>query len=254
MKIRTCIRFLTVLCLILSLAFPAAAEWGLPDSESTPLFVGQVFTFGRFEQDGNPSNGPEPIEWRVLEVDAYARRALVISVRSLTGAPYNAAQTDVTWENCSLRQWLNDSFLQTAFNETEQWAVPGSWISNGSAECDPACASYGGNDTWDRVFLLSYREANACFDGRRMDAKREAYIDRLAAPTRFARAQGAYCPEYFRTESGEYAGWWWLRSPGRNQAYAIYVDNNGEFQSIRVNKDTGGVRPAMWIDLDALIL
>ncbi len=263
--------FLRCLALALGLALlaaaPAAAE-PLAEIEPPPvgepavfgpgffesLTVGATFTFGSFEQDGISTDGFEPIEWRVLDIDGPGRRALVISVRSLTGMPYHYFETGVTWETCSLRNWLNDKFLYTAFTAAEREAIPGSWTDNGPGQGDPAFAAPGGNDTWDRLFLLSCREVERYFDGSRMDAKREAWPDRLAAPTRYARTRGAYCPDYFRTDSGEYAGWWWLRSPGSHPSQACYVDNNGPIHTIRVNKETGGVRPAMWICFDGGIL
>ncbi len=100
--------FLLLLCLILGGA--AALGEGYRDDEIPPgydgpgggtawpgvsLSVGQTFTFGRFEQDNNTGNGPEPILWRVLAVEG--RQALVVSVRSLTGMAYNTSQTAVTW-------------------------------------------------------------------------------------------------------------------------------------------------------------
>ena len=52
----------------------------------------------------------------------------------------------------------------------------------------------------------------------------------------------------------DFSCWWWLRSPGNNQNNAANVNNDGGVGSngSRVNRDNYGVRPALWIDLDAL--
>ena len=71
-----------------------------------------VITFGKYEQDNNVGNGREDIEWLVLDVKD--NKALIISKYGLDCQPYNASQAEVTWENCTLRKWLNDNFLSKA--------------------------------------------------------------------------------------------------------------------------------------------
>ena len=62
---------------------------------------GDIVTFGRFEQDNNPGNGAEPIEWQVLAVEN--DQALLITRLLLETRPYNAEWVDVTWETSDLR-------------------------------------------------------------------------------------------------------------------------------------------------------
>ena len=71
--------------------------------------VGHYVSFGKYEQDNNTSNGKEKIEWLVLEVKD--GKALVISKYALDCKPYNTSSTNVTWETCSLRNWLNNDFI-----------------------------------------------------------------------------------------------------------------------------------------------
>lgn len=75
-------------------------------------------SFGKYEQDNNTSNGKEKIEWLVLEVKD--GKALVISKYALDCKPYNTSSTNVTWETCSLRNWLNNDFINSAFSATEK--------------------------------------------------------------------------------------------------------------------------------------
>lgn len=72
--------------------------------------VGDYVFFGAYEQDNNTANGKENIEWLVLEVKD--GKALVTSKYALDCKPYNTSYTDVTWENCTLRRWLNNDFIQ----------------------------------------------------------------------------------------------------------------------------------------------
>ena len=60
------------------------------------LEAGDVVTFGCYEQDDDASNGPEPIEWLVLDADG--ETATLISRYGLDAKPYNDAYTAVTWK------------------------------------------------------------------------------------------------------------------------------------------------------------
>ena len=99
------------------------------------------------------------------------------------------------------------------------------------------------NATEDRIFLLSIDEANKYF------ATDEA---RMCAPTASARAKGAYTDDNYKVD-GAGACCWWLRSPGGVQFFAANVYYDGGVNSFGSSFTYGlvGVRPAMWIDLDA---
>ncbi|MBP5781130.1 MAG: hypothetical protein J6X34_07845 [Clostridia bacterium] len=81
---------------------------------------------------------------------------MLLSKYGLDCQPFNKDHTSATWENCSLRAWLNDEFINTAFSDTEK-----AWISLTSlANPDnPEEGTSGGNDTADKVFILSLDEA-----------------------------------------------------------------------------------------------
>lgn len=197
-----------------------------PTPKRRTVYVGQILTFGHFEQDNNRQNGQESIQWQVLQVDNSKGWALVISYRSLYGAAYNTSQTSVTWATCSLRRWLNETFLYSAFSDKERQAIQEVRLDN---------------STYDKIFLLNKQEAASYFGSNE---------SRRCAPTYYARANGAYHVSRYNV-GGMDAGWWWLRTSGGSSATVDYVDNPGSFSTIRVNKDTGGVRPALWVSLDA---
>ena len=195
--------------------------------------VGSWITFGSYEQDNNTVNGKEDIEWQVLEKDG--NRILVISRYALDCQQYNTSYTSVTWETCSLRKWLNGTFLNAAFSAEEQAMIPSVSVS---ADKNPSNSTSPGNSTTDQVFLLSITEANKYFSSD------EA---RKCAPTDYA---DVWTSDSHKVD-GRAACWWWLRSPGGNSNYAACVNSDGPVgdRGSNVNDDLSAVRPAMWIQL-----
>ena len=201
--------------------------------------VGDIVYFGTYEQDNDTSNGKENIEWRVLAKEN--SRVLVISDKALDCQPYNSSYTEeVTWENCSLRKWLNGTFLNKAFSTEEQAQIQNTTVS---ADNNPQYSTNPGNATTDKVFLLSINEVEKYFNSD------EA---RKCAPTAYAKAQGASTSDTFKTPSGAATCWWWLRSPGDDQSSAAYVYFGGDVFELGnyVFSGLNAVRPAMWISID----
>ena len=102
---------------------------------------------------------------------------------------------------------------------------------------NPDNANYGtkgGNDTTDRIFLLSIEETEQYF------ADDEA---RKSRPTTYAKNNGA--------DVYEGTAWWWLRSPGRSDISAAGVNTGGSLSCIggSVYFTSGSVRPAFWLNL-----
>ena len=195
--------------------------------------VGDYVFFGAYEQDNNTSNGKEDIEWLVLEVKD--GKALVISKYALDCQQYNTSYTDITWETCTLRKWLNNDFLGAAFSADEKSMIPTVTVS---ADKNPDYSTNPGNTTQDQVFLLSITEANKYFSS---DSARQC------KPTEYAVAGGAYV----NSSNGNCV--WWLRSPGGSQNDAADVDYGGDVGEggDDVNIGSDAVRPALWIDLNS---
>ena len=197
--------------------------------------VGGVVTFGTYEQDNNAANGKEPVEWIVLDVQD--GRSLLLSRYALACRPYHETYTsEVTWESCSLRNWLNSTFADDAFTAEEQDLIPEVLVS---ADPNPNYDADPGNDTRDRLFLLSIPEAEKYFAG---DASRQC------RPTEYVKAAGSFVDE----EKG--TSWWWLRSPGNGSGSAAGVSGDG---SVRWPGQLAGydkyvVRPALWVDTSSI--
>ena len=199
--------------------------------------VGDVIRFGFYEQDNDTANGKEEIEWRVLAVDG--SKALLISKYALDCQPFNESFTGITWEECTLREWLNGTFCSEAFGSAHQKRIVETAVP--ADENPEFLLSPPGNDTVDRVFLLSVPEAHEYFDS---DEARQC------VPTPYALARGMDTYDDVMLE-GRAACWWWLRTPGINVISAALVFHDGAvFNSGNgVGRKCNAVRPALWVDL-----
>ncbi len=199
--------------------------------------VGDYITFGSYEQDNNLANGKEPIEWLVLEKEG--SKALLISRYVLDNQAYHAENTDITWEKCSLRKWLNNYFLYGAFSTEEQKQILMTLCTaddNTSAFFNSFNRRDPGNDTKDEVFILSEVEYYKYFP---------SHVEGGCGPTEYAHLQGS--TKYPNGNSR-----WWLRTPGGLNNYAVYVRNYGDVMGAGLHVNSGlGVRPALWINLDS---
>ena len=164
-------------------------------------------------------------------------RALVLSKYGLNYREYNRTYDDVTWETCTLRAWLNDTFLNDAFTADEQARIVTADVS--TAGFDPGNESgysEGGNDTHDEVFLLSREE-----------------VLELVPESEWALPISEYALIYSEGTGNYGERVWWLRSPGRWQENACVVNGDRGAAYIYMEENVNRlryVRPAMWIELD----
>ena len=201
-----------------------------PSVIPTSVKVGDVIRFGKYQQSGSDS-AKEDVEWIVL--DKKDGRALVISKYVLDCHQYHHTKMNVTWESCSLRKWLNNEFLNSAFSASEIAKIPTVTVS---ADLVPTSKATSGNNTQDKIFLLSFPEAKKYFNTN------EA---RIGKPTSYAVTLGAG-----KNTNGEGCRWW-LRSPGYDQCSASNVGDSGGISTYGslVNVESVTVRPAMWLEL-----
>ncbi len=207
--------------------------------------VGSYVTFGEYPQTAEGED-MTPIEWLVLARNG--SNALLISRYGLDTKPYNTSDIKVTWSSCTLRTWLNNVFYNKAFSAAEQKAIMTTTVDNSKSQCYSAYDTSGGSNTQDKVFLLSYAEANGYF-GATYDNSDN--MKSRAAPTAYAIAHGAYTYFSDKTAADENTGWWWLRSPGYDRELATVVLTNGSLGNVYVN-DTNTVRPVIWVNIEAI--
>jgi serine/threonine protein kinase len=208
------------------------AESSSQKKENNPDYkIGETIEFGNYPQDKDGTE--KPIEWIVMKNEG--NQILLLSKYVLDAKPYNKEWEDVTvtWETSDIRKWLNNEFYTTAFNKTEKAKIQTSLIKN---EDNSEYGTSGGNDTEDKVFLLSEKEAETLFSNEE---------ERIAKATEYAEKSGVY--------DEEKGAWWWLRSPGFGSRGAAEVDSDGWVYRVGnlVYIRPDGVRPALYLNLQS---
>ena len=206
----------------------------------------EYFVFGSYEQDNDLSNGPEPIEWMVLDRDG--SKALLASRYILDCRLFNeTSEPEDTWENCSLRAWLNGEFLEKAFTADEQAAILITELDNSADEEDVGW-NVDENNTMDRVFVPRYMDVHTYFY--------QTGTTELRAPTDYAVAQGAKTLEETQVD-GRAAGMWWVRA--HHEFDNIFDEHRRTveqvgypFSDVSMNEEGIGVCPFLWVDLDLI--
>jgi len=231
--------------LIIALAIGIAACNKGNNSAASAVAAGDIIQMGGYD-------------WRVLEVSG--KKALVLSDKVLfrmkyqlptTGQDFYTSSISLTWDECSLRQYLNEEFFNSAFSAEEKKRIVDTTLINNNNPLGEY--GEGGSDTTDKVFLLSIEEVLQYFSDSGVLAQQE--ILSLVDYQNFINDQFNEI-RIAQTQDGEIA-WWWLRSPGANhwcegpmvlatsvtKAGSVYV--LGEY----VTNENGGVRPALWLKL-----
>lgn len=183
----------------------------------------------------------EPIKWRVLQNDGST--LFVAADKGLDRKAYNANEGDITWEGCTLRSWLNDFFYSTAFSSEEQGAIVSRNVVN---EDNPEYGTEGGNNTTDKIYLLSIGEATNPFYGfckyitgsesRCLKVSDYAHIVRGVSIN--GRTGNSDC---------------WLRSPGElaNKAAIVSDTSVVNCSGFQVNYGDRAIVPALHINLSS---
>ena len=192
--------------------------------------MGEVIKFGNYPQDKDGTE--KPIKWIVMKNEG--NQVLFLSKYVLDTKPYNKELEKVTWETSDIRQWLNNEFYTTAFNKAEKVKIQTSLIKN---EDNSEHGTSGGNDTEDKVFLLSEKEAETLFSND---------DERIAKATGYAEKSGVCVNK-------EKSAMWWLRSPGSDSYGAAGVRSYGwvSRDGNIVYDNSGGVRPALYLNFQS---
>ena len=258
-----------VLCLAAGLmpvvTLAAAADTGkaiqLADSGTAANIGGgqaDNIYFGTYRQSSNGSGGynTDPVKWRVLANES--GKLFLISDQNLDVFEYHTENEDVTWETSTMRSWLNglaankgdgeeaidysdDNFLDTAFSAGEQEAIAETEVVN---DDNPRYGTEGGNNTVDKIFLLSLDEARNT--GYFADDN-----SRISTNTAYVADGGKI--NISRRDAGT-ADYWYLRSPALRSYNVSRVYDNGfvdDFGAYVSAPST--VRPAFNLDLSSVL-
>ena len=191
--------------------------------------------FGNYWQSDTNGDGvadkndaKEPIKWRVLSVDG--DDVFLLADKNLDAKPYNETyNNDMTWETCTMRSWLNgygsadnvcgvdyagDNFIDTAFSAAEQAAIKTTDVDN---EDNPNYGTEGGNNTLDKIYLLSIAEASNAAYGFDSESGEDSNT-REALNTAYVAARDE------EMHAADEADGFWLRSPGKYGSLAAFVN------------------------------
>ncbi len=199
--------------------------------------IGSTISFGNYQ-------------WNVLDIKE--NKVLLITEQIIEQRDYHDKKEAITWEQSEIRHYLNNSFIDR-FNSTDTERIL--TTENKNAD-NPWYKSSGGNNTNDRVFLLSLDEVVRFYfgDSSRLldnpkpnqrywfDRKDENNIKRIAL----------FMDSHW---------WWWTRTPGKNNKVAVYVHGDGNigiqgngisktsFNSLHhiTKSNKGGLRPSVWV-------
>ncbi|MBQ3232006.1 MAG: hypothetical protein IJB25_04430 [Clostridia bacterium] len=257
MKNRFCILLTILIVLFLS-------SMQISVAEDTPYEVGNIILFGSFEQDNDTNNGPEKIEWIVLDADLENEKILLLSLYGLECRNYHTSGTYPTWEKCDTRLWLNDTFYSKAFSDEEKGRIVPTIIKtqNNTKWEELAKNKHwhyeymdGGADCEDNVFLLSLEEA-VFYGGYQTFVEARVENDRLkVVPTKYAMSHGANVYRGSGTAfrlNGVGCGWWWLRSPGISSFDAAVVEYDGSIRNRGISTHTSlCIRPSLWLSINS---
>lgn len=195
---------------------------------------GDVVKIGKFHG--------EPIEWMILEVTI--DRMFLLSKKILEIKSYNNSEWGAcTWENCSLRKYLNNEFVGESFSTEEKSKIAQVKIKN---DDNKEYGITGGNNTTDSIFCLSMDEVKKYI---RNDS------ERIAFPTEYVKKKAETVLKWWNMQSflddKTGGGRWWLRSPGDNRQCAVNVSGSGlvVVYGDRVDSAYVGVRPALWMNI-----
>ena len=184
-----------------------------------PKWVNTVF-FGYYPQSVKAYDTDDMIEWIVLDKDENKKEATLLSKRVIDNIPFNTESALVTWETSTIRQWLNHGFFYFSFGRQDRRKVVTTEVKTTAPE---KSLSLGGNDTFDKVYLLSIEEANKYLKYCELVGNGTVYDDYYGVPMSY-----------------------WLRNPGNTQNFACYVHQDGIISNIgHFVNFSRGIRPVI---------
>lgn len=197
-------------------------------ADGTGITTWDCVYFGNYIQKDTNGDGKvtdedekQPIKWRVLSVEEDGT-ALLLADKLLDIQPFDKNRKN-DWEACTLRTWLNSTFLNAAFTEAEQEAIAETELETESAAT-----------VTDNIYLLSLEEVSNPEYGFHPSSDCESNT-RKAEGTDLAVLNNA----------------WWLRTPHKtNGVFVYWIDSEGKNSQNSFFADISQwIRPALRLKL-----
>ena len=201
------------------------------------LYKNTIVTFGRYWEGSNLES--VPLQWLVLEEtkDYY----LVVSNQAIISKRFD--ETTSKWKESDIRKWLNNEFVELAFNRQEQACIITTEITTindpyltwGGKSSNPTVVSV---KSLDKVFLLSTDEVEKYFK-----TKKSRMVD-------FSQ-----CALDTLSNSKNLIGIWWLRNEEELGWGPVRIMADGSYDGEENLADEdpanfAGIRPAAYINKD----
>jgi hypothetical protein len=219
--------------------------------------IGDIVKFGKYEQNGNTSDGDEDIEWYVL--DKGEAGLTLISKDAIQNKLFCSENSKTSWVNSDLRKWLNEEFVNEAFSSNEIGMLRNRDNDNSD-----------GVHSLDFVYVLSREEAYSYFGitSDLLAGKPDSYekaceyflknadLRLYARPSAYATKNGAFAWTPENTEkmkqfygvdvsNAEGTTGWWLRDTDEQSNSAAFIDSMGGIDGTTYVRDAFGVRPVI---------
>ena len=205
-----------------------SSNWPILEKETYELHG--FIMIGEYEQDNNLENGKEPIEWAIIDND---NEILTLwSTCVLDKRQFHSQDGYTTWNNCSLRKWLNTDFYNTVFSKAEKMCILKTNLKTSYYDDDYNDRSFM---TKDNVYILSREELNVYY-----------------LPPRFAYRKNGKAVYYGKANETNYAKCsdYWTRS---TVARAACYYNKGNILSRIKTYEYGGIKPVIQVSKNKLM-
>jgi len=150
-------------------------------------------------------------KWILL--DKQDKQVLLMKKAEVKSVPYHTILEDITWKESSLRTYLNNQFIDEAFNLKERDRIMVTEVMNSN---NRLYGTDAGENTKDYIYLLSIEEVE----------KYNSYFPKILGNS-------------------------WLRSPGYGKNSASFFTENKKimYYGYAVDEDTFCVHPVFWLDI-----
>ena len=198
-------------------------------ADGTGITTWDCVYFGNYIQKDTNGDGKvtdedekQPIKWRVLSVEEDGT-VLLLADKLLDKQPFDKNGKN-DWEACTLRTWLNSTFLNAAFTEAEQEAIAETELETESAAT-----------VTDNIYLLSLEEVSNPEYGFHPSSDCESNTRKAEGTTDLAVFDNA----------------WWLRTPHKKNDLAVcWIDSEGKnAQNSFIPDGSIWIRPALRLKL-----
>lgn len=198
-------------------------------ADGTGITTWDCVYFGNYIQKDTNGDGKvtdedekQPIKWRVLSVEEDGT-ALLLADKLLDMQPFDK-NGKIDWEECTLRTWLNSTFLNAAFTEAEQEVIAETELETESAAT-----------VTDNIYLLSLEEVSNPEYG---------FHPLIDCESNTRKAEG--------TDLAVFNNIWWLRTPIKEEhaSWVCSIDSQGTNRTIVIGTENSQwIRPALRLKL-----